>query len=106
MVGGGELTIPGDFSSAAFPLVAATIVPGSDVRLTGVGVNPTRTGLYDLLMAMGAQLRHGDTATQRHGDNNLAVSRVPVSPRQIRANPSPTSPSTTAHCAPPKPTAT
>ena len=87
LVGGGELTIPGDFSSAAFPLVAATIVPGSDVRLTGVGVNPTRTGLYDLLVAMGAQLRHGDTATRRHGDeqvlreghgdDNLAASRVP-----------------------------
>ena len=57
LVGGGVLTIPGDFSSAAFPLVAAAIVPGSDVRLTGVGVNPTRTGLYDLLVAMGAQLR-------------------------------------------------
>ena len=54
LIGGGELTIPGDFSSAAFPLVAAAIVPGSDVRLTGVGVNPTRTGLYDLLVAMGA----------------------------------------------------
>jgi 3-phosphoshikimate 1-carboxyvinyltransferase len=67
LIGGGELTIPGDFSSAAFPLVAAAIVPGSDVRLTGVGVNPTRTGLYDLLVAMGAELRLGDTGTRRHG---------------------------------------
>ncbi len=50
------LAIPGDFSSAAFPLVAAAIVPGSHVTLTGVGVNPTRTGLYDLLEAMGAAL--------------------------------------------------
>ncbi len=57
LIGGGELTIPGDFSSAAFPLVAAAIVPGSDVRLTGVGVNPTRTGLYDLLVTMGASVR-------------------------------------------------
>ena len=65
LVGGGELTIPGDFSSAAFPLVAAAIVPGSDVRLTGVGVNPTRTGLYDLLVAMGAELRLTDDG--RHG---------------------------------------
>jgi 3-phosphoshikimate 1-carboxyvinyltransferase len=53
---GGQVVIPGDFSSAAFPLVAAAIVPGSEVRLTGVGVNPTRTGLYDLLAAMGADL--------------------------------------------------
>ena len=75
LVGGGELTIPGDFSSAAFPLVAAAIVPGSDVRLTGVGVNPTRTGLYDLLVAMGADLRLGDTETRRHGD------ALPASPR-------------------------
>jgi 3-phosphoshikimate 1-carboxyvinyltransferase len=55
LIGGGELTIPGDFSSAAFPLVAAAVVPGSAVTLTGVGVNPTRTGLYDLLAAMGAK---------------------------------------------------
>ena len=75
LVGGGELTIPGDFSSAAFPLVAAAIVPGSDVRLSGVGVNPTRTGLFDLMVAMGAQLRHGDAGTRRHGDD------LPASPR-------------------------
>ena len=106
LVGGGELTIPGDFSSAAFPLVAAAIVPGSDVRLTGVGVNPTRTGLYDLLVAMGAELRLGDTETRRHGD---ALPRVPASPRPrrpARASPSPTSSSTPARCAPPRPTAT
>ncbi len=54
---GGQVIVPGDFSSAAFPLVAAAIVPGSEVRLTGVGVNPTRTGLLDLLAAMGAPVR-------------------------------------------------
>jgi 3-phosphoshikimate 1-carboxyvinyltransferase len=53
---GGFLQVPGDFSSAAFPLVAGAIVPGSEVRLTAVGVNPTRTGLYDLLVTMGAEL--------------------------------------------------
>ena len=68
LIGGGTLTIPGDFSSAAFPLVAAAIVPGSDVRLTGVGVNPTRTGLYDLLAAMGAQVRISEAANQRISD--------------------------------------
>ena len=60
LIGGKTLTIPGDFSSAAFPLVAAAIAPGSDVRLTGVGVNPTRTGLYDLLVAMGAHVTGDD----------------------------------------------
>jgi 3-phosphoshikimate 1-carboxyvinyltransferase len=52
----GRVEIPGDFSSAAFPLVAATVVPASEVRITGAGVNPTRTGLYDLLAAMGAEI--------------------------------------------------
>lgn len=81
LIGGRMLTIPGDFSSAAFPLVAAAIVPGSDVRLTGVGANPTRTGLYDLLVAMGAEMRAGDAETRGHGEG-LAASlrpRVPAS---------------------------
>jgi 3-phosphoshikimate 1-carboxyvinyltransferase len=51
-----DMTIPGDFSSAAFLIVAATIVPHSDVTITGVGINDTRTGLYEILEAMGAQL--------------------------------------------------
>ena len=54
LIGGGSLSVPGDFSSAAFPLVATALVPGSDVCLRQVGVNATRIGLYDLLMAMGA----------------------------------------------------
>lgn len=51
-----DLAVPGDFSSAAFLLVAATLVPGSEVILEGVGINPTRTGLLDLLRAMGAEI--------------------------------------------------
>jgi 3-phosphoshikimate 1-carboxyvinyltransferase len=51
-----DLTVPGDFSSAAFVLVAATLVPGSEVLIEGVGVNPTRTGLLDVLQAMGADV--------------------------------------------------
>lgn len=54
------IAIPADFSSAAFLLVAAAIVPGSEIRLPGVGVNPTRTGLYDLLTAMGTDLQVRD----------------------------------------------
>jgi 3-phosphoshikimate 1-carboxyvinyltransferase len=46
------LTIPGDFSSAAFPLVAASIIGRSSVTLSNVGLNPTRTGLLDLLLQM------------------------------------------------------
>jgi 3-phosphoshikimate 1-carboxyvinyltransferase len=51
-----SIEIPGDFSSAAFLLVAATIIPGSELLLTGVGVNPTRTGLLDVLLRMGADI--------------------------------------------------
>ena len=49
-----RLALPGDISSAAFVLVAALLVPGSQVRLQGVLLNPTRTGLLDALRAMGA----------------------------------------------------
>lgn len=51
-----QIIVPGDPSSAAFPIVAALIVPGSDVTITGVGMNETRTGLIKLLKAMGAQI--------------------------------------------------
>lgn len=50
------LDIPGDFSSAAFLIVAATIIPGSEVLLTNVGINPTRTGLLEVLREMGADI--------------------------------------------------
>ena len=50
------LTVPGDISSAAFVIVAALIVPGSRVTLTGVGLNPTRDGLLRVLAMMGAAI--------------------------------------------------
>ncbi len=53
---GCEIMIGADPSSAAFPLVAATIVPGSDVLVRGMLVNPLRTGLYEVLEAMGAEI--------------------------------------------------
>jgi 3-phosphoshikimate 1-carboxyvinyltransferase len=55
-IGAVDLQVPADFSSAAFPLVAALIVPDSEIRIRGVGLNPTRTGLLDLVGAMGAQV--------------------------------------------------
>jgi 3-phosphoshikimate 1-carboxyvinyltransferase len=51
-----RLQVPGDFSSAAPFLVAATLLPGSRLRLAGVGVNPTRTGLMNVLERMGARI--------------------------------------------------
>jgi len=52
----GRIAIPADFSSAAFFLVGALLIPGSDVTLTGVGLNPTRTGLLTVLERMGAEI--------------------------------------------------
>ncbi len=52
-----SLRVPGDFSAAAFWLVAAAVHPDAEVRLVGVGVNPTRTGLLDVLRLMGADIR-------------------------------------------------
>jgi len=51
-----NLRIPGDFSAAAFWLVAAALHPDADIALPGMGVNPTRTGLLDVLTQMGAQI--------------------------------------------------
>jgi 3-phosphoshikimate 1-carboxyvinyltransferase len=51
-----DITVPGDFSSAAFLIVAATVVPDSDVTLTGINLNETRTGLMDALLQMGADI--------------------------------------------------
>jgi 3-phosphoshikimate 1-carboxyvinyltransferase len=50
------ITVPGDPSSAAFPLVAALIVPGSEVTIANVGLNPSRTGLLSCLNEMGADI--------------------------------------------------
>ena len=52
-----QLTVPGDLSAAAFFVVGACIVPGSDVTIRGVGVNPTRTGLLEVLLRMGADIQ-------------------------------------------------
>lgn len=52
----GPLDIPSDISSAAFFMVAASIVPGSDLLIKNTGVNPTRTGIIDVLRLMGADI--------------------------------------------------
>ena len=52
-----DLSVPGDPSSAAFPAVAALLVPGSEITIEGVGVNPLRAGLYDTLAENGRRHR-------------------------------------------------
>ena len=51
-----DIAVPGDISSAAFFLVAGSIVPGSELTIRNVGVNPTRTGILDVLRDMGADI--------------------------------------------------
>ncbi len=69
---GRDVTVPGDPSSAAFLAAAALLVPGSDVTIEGVLVNPTRTGFYLTLQEMGGDValpqraRGGRRARRRH----------------------------------------
>ncbi|QEM68695.1 3-phosphoshikimate 1-carboxyvinyltransferase [Geobacter sp. FeAm09] len=53
---GQEIGVPGDISSAAFFMVAALITPGSELLISNVGINPTRTGIIDILRSMGGSL--------------------------------------------------
>jgi len=55
---GARIVVPGDPSSAAFPLVAALVTPGSEVTVEGVLLNPLRTGLFETLREMGADLAY------------------------------------------------
>jgi 3-phosphoshikimate 1-carboxyvinyltransferase len=55
-----NIEVPGDPSSAAFPIVAALITPGSEVTVTHVGMNPTRNGIYRMLEEMGADLTYSN----------------------------------------------
>ena len=57
MLTGSSLSIPGDPSSAAFPIVAALIAPGSRLTVTNVMANPLRSGLVATLLEMGADLK-------------------------------------------------
>ena len=59
-----DVTIPGDISSAAFPMVAALLIPGSKVTLPNVGINPLRAGLMGTLRAMGAAIKLDNERTE------------------------------------------
>ena len=52
-----DIAVPGDLSAAAFFIVGASLVPGSEVRILNVGLNPVRTGILDVLGEMGADIR-------------------------------------------------
>ncbi len=83
LIGGGRLTscqidVPSDISSAAFFLVAASIVPGSDLTLTHVGINPTRVGILEILKLMGADIEVMDA--REVGGEPVADLRVRYAP--------------------------
>ena len=71
---GAEVVVPADPSSAAFPLVAALIVPGSDIALSEVMTNPLRTGLFTTLREMGAVIEEDDI----RGDAGEPMARLRV----------------------------
>jgi 3-phosphoshikimate 1-carboxyvinyltransferase len=75
----GEIIVPADFSSAAFFIVAALLVPGSEIELTGVGLNPTRTGLLSILERMGAGIEvepEGECGGEPSGRLSVRASRL------------------------------
>ncbi len=74
---GREIEVPGDFSSAAFFLVAAAILPGSNLTVRRVGLNPTRAGLLELLKRMGAKI---SVIARSEGDPSLRSGQAPQSP--------------------------
>ncbi|MGG5316258.1 3-phosphoshikimate 1-carboxyvinyltransferase [Enterococcus sp. AZ072] len=71
---GQEVYVPGDISSAAFFLVAALLVPESSLCLKKVGVNPTRTGILDVLKKMGAKITQTNEDTQNQAADLLVES--------------------------------
>ncbi|WP_298973682.1 3-phosphoshikimate 1-carboxyvinyltransferase [uncultured Roseobacter sp.] len=73
-----KIDVPRDPSSAAFPVCAALIVPGSDVLVPGIGLNPTRAGLYTTLREMGADLTYENERTE--GGEPVADLRARFSP--------------------------
>ncbi|MGV2938447.1 3-phosphoshikimate 1-carboxyvinyltransferase [Mesobacillus sp. LC4] len=79
MLKGTEIKVPGDISSAAFFLVAGAVVPGSDLILRNVGLNPTRTGIIDVLKSMGADFSidpYEDESAEPAGDIRIKYSKL------------------------------
>jgi len=85
------ITVPGDISSAAFLLVAASIIKGSDITITGVGLNPLRTGIVDALQAMGADIsisNRQDISGEPVGDLRVRYAGLKPLPDGVPCHPS------------------
>ncbi|MHC5229369.1 3-phosphoshikimate 1-carboxyvinyltransferase [Enterococcus sp. LJL99] len=70
---GQEITVPGDVSSAAFFLVAGLVLANSQIKLTNVGLNPTRTGIIDVIQQMGGKLTIEETGNESNKAGSLTV---------------------------------
>lgn len=75
---GCDVNVPGDFSSAAFLIQAALLVPGSDVNLKSVGMNPTRTGLLQIVAAMGGDISVSEVAQQTEPYADMQIHAKPL----------------------------
>jgi 3-phosphoshikimate 1-carboxyvinyltransferase len=85
-----DFTVPGDPSSAAFPMVAALLMPGSQVVIEGVGVNPLRSGLFDTLREMGADLAcHNERVEGGEPIADIAVRQTPLRGVEVPAERAP-----------------
>lgn len=85
-----DITVPGDFSSAAFFIAAALLVSNSDILIKNVGINPTRTGLIDVLKQMGADIElinkrevSGEPVSDIHCKSSENLKAVNITKEQI-----------------------
>jgi 3-phosphoshikimate 1-carboxyvinyltransferase len=76
-----RIVVPADFSSAAFFIAAGLLVPGSEITLSGVGLNPTRTGLLSILDRMGAQIE----AIPEGEDGGEPIGRIVIRAADLQA---------------------
>jgi 3-phosphoshikimate 1-carboxyvinyltransferase len=76
-----DLHVPGDISSTAYWLVAGAIHPNAKIKITNCGVNPTRTGIIDALLDMGAKIKE----EKRHLEGNEPVADLYVESSQLKA---------------------
>ncbi|AKP47573.1 3-phosphoshikimate 1-carboxyvinyltransferase [Bacillus smithii] len=70
---GRDIYVPGDISSAAFFLAAGAIIPGSEIILKNVGLNPTRSGIIDVLKEMGADLELSDLSSNGEETGTIVI---------------------------------
>ncbi|MFZ3122025.1 MAG: 3-phosphoshikimate 1-carboxyvinyltransferase [Thermodesulfovibrionales bacterium] len=86
-----DMDVPGDFSSAAFFIVAALLIPDSDITIKGVGINPTRTGMLDILKTMGAAVEltnirdAGEPVADIHCKGGKGLKAVNITKEQVPA---------------------